>query len=58
MPDLLIALVVVSVLSLAIKSTQWIGVLGVFVLFVLYPLPATAVLLIGGVSYLFIRSKS
>jgi hypothetical protein len=58
MPDLLLALVVVSALSLATKSAQWVGLLGVFVLCVLYTKTATALFLIAGAAYLFLKFRS
>ena len=55
MHEITIALVVASVLFLAIKPYRWIGVLGVALLIGLYPLSFVAPLLLWGVVAYFIH---
>jgi len=55
MIEITIALVVASLLFLALKPYRWIGVLGVALLIGLYPLSFLALLLLGGVAGYFIH---
>lgn len=58
MNEITIALVVASVLFLALKPYRWIGVLGVALLIGMYPLLFVApLLLLGVVAYFIHRHK-
>ncbi|MEW6119224.1 MAG: hypothetical protein AB1593_03950 [Pseudomonadota bacterium] len=57
MSSTVLALVVTTAICLAFSSTRGFGVLGVFLLFNLYPVLSTLLLAIGGVAFAIYHSR-
>lgn len=51
----ILALIVCTVLSLSFASTRGIGILGLGIAIVLFPVITTAIVLMGGVAYFVYR---
>ena len=49
------ALVAASLLCIAFDSTRKYGVLGAAIVIFLYPLPSSALLILGGAAYFIVR---